>query len=151
MRINDEQRKVLAELATDHGLRFIALFGSQADGGARENSDYDIAIMSKLPRPLYNDLGRFGQILSRLSAILQIAETKLDLTDLHNEDILHRYQIVLNGKLLAGDEDDYENFRAFVIREYQGASALRELETAVINRRQELLAKALAQPRARRV
>ena len=144
MDLNEKQKEEIGKLAVDYGLRFIVLFGSRADDIANEHSDYDLAIMAQKPQSLYGDLNRFNQILFRLSAILQIPEEKLDLTDLHNEDILLRYQIVLNGKLLMGDFDDYENFHAFVIREYQGAEDLRELTTVIINRRQELLAAALA-------
>lgn len=142
--LNYAQKKELEKLATDNGLRFIVIFGSQADGMANEHSDYDLAIMAKQPQSLYADLDHFYQILSQLSSILKIAEINLDLTDLHNEDILLRYQIVLDGKLLMGDIDDYENFRAFAIREYQGAAGLRELETVIVKRRQKLLTKAHA-------
>jgi len=141
--LNVEQKLKLEKLAADNGLRFIVLFGSQADDTANENSDYDLAIMAERPEPLYDNFSRFGKILNQLSTLLQISEEKLDLTDLHNEDILLRYQIVLTGKLLVGDIDDYEDFRSFVIREYQGAARLRELETIIVKRRQNLLTESL--------
>ncbi|MEK7621979.1 MAG: nucleotidyltransferase domain-containing protein [Patescibacteria group bacterium] len=144
MNLNDQQKEKLEKLATENDLRFIVLFGSQASGAANKQSDYDVALMSRHPQPLYANFNRFTQILDRLSNALQVPEQKLDLTDLHNEDILLRYQIVLDGELLVGDIDDYENFRVFTVREYQGAVRLRELATAVIKRRQELLRGALA-------
>ncbi len=136
---NLDKKEELKDLARNFGLRFIALFGSQVSGQTNNESDYDIGIMSTKPEPLYANFERFSKILSALSTILKLPEEKLDLTDLHNEDILLRYQIVSNCELLFGDEDDFANFKSFVIREYLGAESLFDLEKKIIVKRQILL------------
>ncbi len=140
MNLKENQKIELQKLAEKNGLRFVALFGSQVSGQTNNESDYDIAIMSIISEPLYANFERFSKILSALSAILKLPEEKLDLTDLHNEDILLRYQIVSNCELLFGDEDDFANFKSFVVREYLGAELLFDLEKKMIARRQILLA-----------
>ncbi len=144
MELDEKQDQEIRKLAGKFGLRFIVLFGSQVAGRTTDQSDYDLAVFGHEATPLADNLDRYIKILAGLSVIFKQREDKIDLTDLRNEDILLRYQIAIQGQLLAGNLDDYENFRGFIIREYQGAADLLRLEAIIVDRRQKLFAESLA-------
>lgn len=103
---------------------------------SKKGSDYDIAVSAKN----FNIFKNYTNMLYGLSEILNIPSERIDLTNLNSSDPLLRYEIVLNGKLLYGDETDYEKFKVYALRLYIDTQRLRELEKAIIIKRQRLLA-----------
>jgi len=63
------------------GAREVYLFGSAATGGARENSDVDLAVAGLPPEAFFPAMGRAGDILQR----------PLDLVDLDEDNPFTRY------------------------------------------------------------
>jgi len=124
-------------------IKFIVLFGSAATGGAKEESDFDVAVSLKGGKSIFDDMKKYSELLENLAKIFTIKEDKIDLTDLNNANILLRYEITRNGVLLFGDAQDYEDLKAFSFREYVDARSLFELENAIIKQRQDFIKKSL--------
>ncbi|HHE38134.1 MAG TPA: nucleotidyltransferase domain-containing protein, partial [Candidatus Cloacimonetes bacterium] len=81
MKIN---RKKLEKEAEKLGIKMIVLFGSQAEGKARPDSDYDVAVLTTPERNIKNSMKICTDILFFLSDALDIPDQKLDLTNLNN-------------------------------------------------------------------
>ena len=130
----DKQK--LARMARKHGLSFVILHGSYATGRAKPDSDLDIAVVAKKEPEhkkilaLYDDFGKiFGNNRNR----------ELDLKALNHTDPLFRYEVVRDGKLLFGNETEYEVFKASVRLAYDDAQPLRDLERKLIEKFQRHL------------
>lgn len=121
-----------------HDLRMVVLFGSQAMGQANEQSDYDVAVLLKENERIDN-LQKYNDLLSFLAEILQTSEEKVDLTDIRTAPPLLFYEIFTEGKLLYGDELDFEEYRAKAFRKYIDAQPLFELRRTIIEKKQKLL------------
>jgi len=141
MKIN---RKKIEKEAEKMGIKMIILFGSQAEGKARPDSDYDVAVLTTPERNIKNSMKIYTDILFFLSDALDIPDQKLDLTNLNNANPLLKYQIFSDGKLLYGSEYLYCERRAGAYREYIDAQPLFKLEEKIIKKRQQMLEKATA-------
>lgn len=139
MHISKYQQLQLNEFAYKNGIKFIILFGSQADKTYSEGSDFDIAVLTSTAKSI-DRLEYYNNILFGISEILCISDYKIDLTNLNNADPLLRYEIVSNGLLLYGDEVDYLSFKSFAFRDYIETEDLRLLEKELILKRQKLIA-----------
>lgn len=137
------ERQKLEKYAEEKGIRLIVLFGSQAAGTARDDSDFDVAVLLRKGKNFSGDFDLYSNLLGVLSKILDIGTEKLDLTDLAKANILLRHEIVSGGSLLFGDEDDYAQYRAFAFRDYIDAKPLFELEDLLIRKRQLLIKQAI--------
>ncbi len=119
----------------------MVLFGSQAVGRAKKNSDYDVGVLFFEPsdfRKHYLDL------LPIISDTIRVPEERIDLANLGSDNILLRYQITRKGKLLSGDPADFAQYRGFAFREYLDATPLFAVEQTLIDRRQQYLKQALS-------
>lgn len=145
MEIDRLQREKLAHFACRKGIRFIVLFGSRVKDKHGKDADYDIAISLKDGNPLTRDFDLYIDILDGLSTILQIPHENIDIVDLHNANILLRYEITSRGKLLFGDALDYLELKSFAFRDYLDARKLIELEDFLIRKRQKLILDALTE------
>lgn len=134
----------LAGFAEQNGVKFVVLFGSQAEKISEKESDFDVAVLTTPEKNIRESMENYNNILFGLSKILNIQDYKTDLTNLNNANILLKYEIVLKGQLLHGDELDYLEFKSAAIREYMDAGRLFDLESLLIKKRQDLLAEAIA-------
>lgn len=137
----DKQK--LEKYAKEKGIKFVVLFGSQANGSPKKESDFDAAVFLKNEKDFFGDFDLYSDLLDNLSKILDINMDKLDLTDLAKANILLRYEITSKGKLLFGDEDDYAQYRTFAFRDYIDAKPLFDLEDLLIRKRQSLIKQAI--------
>ena len=128
----------LKKEANKHDLRMVVFFGSQAVGKANEQSDYDVAILLEGNEKI-NDLREYNSLLSFLAEVLQTSEEKIDLTDIRTAPPLLFHEIFTEGKLLYGDEMDYEEYRAKAFRKYVDAQSLFILRRTMIEKKQKLL------------
>lgn len=124
--------------AERHGLKFVILFGSFANGSTREKSDIDIAILHKSHRPIFYN--SFIGIYSDFLDIFSDEAARIDLVDLAQANILLRHEIASTGTLIYGNEEDYENYRIFAIKDYIDSGSIRDLERIIIDKRQKYLA-----------
>lgn len=121
----------LKELATQNNIKYIVLFGSQAEGTQHKNSDVDIAVF----RDEFKTLKEYSTVLFGLADILGYCSDKIDLTNLKYAKPLLRYEITSKGKLLYGDELDYEEFCAFAFKDYIDSKDLFKHEAEVLRRK----------------
>jgi len=135
MEINKEN---LEQYAIEHGIKFLVLFGSQAMGTVREDSDHDIAALTTKEGNIA-DFNNYIELLDFLSDLLDIPDNKIDLTNLNKVNPFHRYEVISSGILLYGNEDEYATFKAFAFKEYIDSQPLFTLEKFLIKKRQKLL------------
>ncbi|MBR7889603.1 nucleotidyltransferase domain-containing protein [Marinomonas sp. A79] len=93
-------------------VRLVYLFGSQADGSAGPSSDVDIAVL--LEKKL-DSVARFD-----LEQILAIKLDKdVDLVDLLTASTVLQNQVIMNGELLFGSENEQAKFEMQIMSMYQ--------------------------------
>lgn len=126
------------------GIKFAVLFGSRASGSIKEESDFDIAVSLKDGKSIFDDRGKYSEMLENFAKTFSTNEDKIDLADLSNANILLRYEITQNGVLLFGNEQDYEELKAFSFRDYVDARSLFELEDIIIKKRLSFIKESLA-------
>lgn len=125
----------VAKVAQKHNLALVVLYGSQATGKAREDSDVDIAVLGK--KPFLPE-----QIISLYSDFDDVFRVReLDVKSLHNANSFFRYQVVKDGVLLYGDLRQYNLFKLYAIRYFQENKKMRDLRDFMIKKRQEHLNK----------
>lgn len=139
----------LNKFCEENGIKFVVLFGSRAKeirnekALIREDSDFDIAVLTLPEKNIRNSIDNYTNVLFGLSEILNIPDYKMDLTNLNNANILLRYEITSTGELLYGDKIEFEELKAFAFRDYIDAQPLFNLESFLIYKRQNLIAEAL--------
>ncbi len=104
----DELMRVVAKVVRDDE-RVIAviLFGSRARGNHRDESDYDLAIISSKPL----DLEELNGIAMRISSATGIPVDRIDVVDLSNAPNSLVYKVLRDGKLLyIRDENLYRRW-----------------------------------------
>ena len=143
MEINQNQQEQLSLFAQKNGIKFVVLFGSQAKENAREDSDFDIAVLTTPEKDIKANMDNYNNILFGLSEILKIPDYKTDLTNLNRANILLGHEVVFGGKLIYGNENEYEEFKAFVFREYIDAKPLFDLEDFLVRKKLNLLKQAI--------
>ena len=112
MKINKTK---LAQIARQYHLSQILLFGSQANGQATAESDFDIGILA--PKPL--SFRQRETLLIDLSQKLNLPIQKIDLTFLNQASPLLLYQSVKNAKLLYGQPKFFTAFQLYAIKQNQ--------------------------------
>lgn len=136
------QKQVLKKVGHYHNLRFIILHGSRARNSPRKGSDLDIAILGK-------NLITFDETLEihdELGRVLgDNKERELDLKTLHKVDPLFRFEVVKDGILLYGDRTEFDEFRLYALRDYIDSYDLRKLESILLKRGVQSLAKRYSQ------
>lgn len=86
----------LRQIAGQHGLRLVVLFGSRARGTAHAKSDYDLAVLSsaRVARPSEplsaSEAAALRQLHARLQHLLQTSRVDLVLLDRASALLAHR-------------------------------------------------------------
>jgi len=112
--IKDIENKeiTLARAAKKIGVDLVLLFGSQADGSNRRDSDFDIAYRSK--KPLESDSDLFHILMD------YVGSENLHILNLRDIKPLTLYEIMRNCKVLyAEDMLDFYNLRAYAFRRFE--------------------------------
>lgn len=93
----------------------IYLFGSQADGQLHDDSDYDIAFLTKAPRKF--DAVYLFDLANKLATALS---TEVDLVDVYAVSLDLRFEIVTKGKrIYCKDKTACDTFDMISISMYQ--------------------------------
>jgi len=125
--INEKLKSRVENLAHKYGLGLVLLFGSQAKGEARKDSDVDIAILApkKLPEQdmVYLNF-EFTNILPT---------DRVDLVDIHGAPPLLMKQIADSAKVIyQRTSQEYPNFLVYTDRLYAEAKPLFDMRRARI-------------------
>lgn len=133
MELNIFQKQKLNELAEKYQLKMLILFGSQVKKRLHQESDFDIAYLSK------KDLS--GREIIDLDCDLMdvFICNVVDLVNLRNVNPFLRYEIAKNSQLLFGEEMDYLEFKTFAFKDYINHRSLFDLSSILIKRKHELL------------
>lgn len=121
------RHKLVNALTEKANPAFILLFGSNAKGTAREDSDVDLAFYTEQPLSPYERFILAGELA-------QICEKDVDLVNIREIDTVFVMQIFSTGKLLAcRDENEFVKQRIKAIRMYvelneQRAEVLRSIQ-----------------------
>lgn len=134
-KITKIQKQKIAQVAKKYGLDLVLLFGSRANGKARQNSDLDIAILDSKPET-YN---RFGNLFNKFSDIF--SGINVDVRFIKNSEPVFLYNVFSDGKLLYGDTQEYLNYKAFAYKNYVDSKPLFELKNRLLKKRQKKLNK----------
>ncbi|MGB1236576.1 MAG: type VII toxin-antitoxin system MntA family adenylyltransferase antitoxin [Pseudomonadales bacterium] len=94
------------------GVELIYLFGSRAKREASENSDWDLAILSRVP------IDNFARWECAQALAVELAQD-VDLVDLSNASTVLQQQVVDSGELLYGEREREEYFAVTVMSMYQ--------------------------------
>lgn len=140
----DFDKEKLNNFCEKAGIKFALLFGSRAGGNTKEESDFDIAVSLKNGKSIFEDMGKYSEMLESFAKIFFAGDNKIDLTDLRNANILLKYEITQNGVLLFGNDQDYEELKSFSFRDYVDARSLFELEDIIIKKRLLFIKESLA-------
>ncbi len=126
-------KEAAAGIGERHGLRLVVLYGSVAKGGAREDSDVDIAVLGKSVL----EFKEIIEIIDEFAAALQINE--IDVKSLHHADPLFRQQVMESGILLYGEELDFAKFKIFAFRDYVESKSLFDLKEKLVKKRLKMI------------
>jgi predicted nucleotidyltransferase len=103
--IDTIQSTVHAVLGSTSGLAFAVLVGSRAEGSARQDSDWDIAIQWSTRTLPMDKLGATEELRQSLCRALQVADSQIDLIDLSDARLTMRALVAEEGvPLWIGDD-----------------------------------------------
>lgn len=131
------------EEAPKMGIKMVVLFGSRANGKAREGSDYDVAVLTSEEKNIGESMGNYSAVLFFLCQILNIPDNKIDLTNLNKANPLLAYEVLFQGKMLYGERDDFDELRARSFRYFMDAKPLLDFEVKMSQRKHLIIKQAL--------
>lgn len=100
----DTCKFLLELLSQTSGLEFAVLVGSRANGTASSNSDWDIALQWQKEIDWLEQLGRTESLRRKLSDLLSVPETLIDLIDVPRSSLAMRANIAEEGRILTGED-----------------------------------------------
>ncbi|WP_315115405.1 type VII toxin-antitoxin system MntA family adenylyltransferase antitoxin [uncultured Clostridium sp.] len=112
--IIDKVKDFIIEINKKYEVKFAYIFGSQARGVAREDSDIDIAIYLKENHPPMEEAFIRGDIIEDGKAFFK---KDVDIISLNNASLLLKYEIIHDG-IVIKDDDDRAGFESLSLREY---------------------------------
>ncbi len=101
-------------------LELAVLVGSRAEGRARDDSDWDIAIQWKRDLPLLDNLANTETLRRLLAAAIGVEEDRVDLIDLPGAKLAMRALVAEEGVPLKGEDSlAWNHFLARTWRELE--------------------------------
>ncbi len=135
MEIRAEQKKEVDKIVKKHGLDFVVFFGSQANGKERQGSDLDIAVKDK-KNETYK---RFGDLFNDFSKVFR--GINVDLRFIKGSEPVFLYNVFMKGQFIAGDLQNFYQYKAFAYKNYVDSKDLFELKDKLLRKRQKYLNK----------
>ena len=111
----------LHDIAREHGITAVFLFGSHARDAARPTSDIDVAILGNAPLGFTER----GAVIDAIARHLNVSEDMVDLVDLWSASPLLQHEIATNGKALYGDAFVVLRFKVLAWKRYQDTAKFR--------------------------
>ncbi|MEK7172639.1 MAG: nucleotidyltransferase domain-containing protein [Patescibacteria group bacterium] len=133
MEITKEQQNMAEEMVKKRGLEFAVVFGSRANGKARGNSDLDIGVLD----PKTETYDRYGDLYNDFSKIFK--GYNVDLRMIKGSEPVFLYNALCKGKFLAGNKQNFYNYKFFAYKNFVDSKPLFELKTKILQKQQEFL------------
>lgn len=111
--------EIPSEIIEKYGINLLVLFGSYADGTNRQDSDLDLAFLSKE----ILSLDKEHTLLEEMVGYYR--KGNLDLINLRKATPALKLEVANKGKLLYGTEEDFLNFQLYAARYYADTKYLR--------------------------
>ena len=113
------KKKEISEIAKEHGLEMVVLFGSQATGRTHAKSDVDIGVISRNKFDIFGLTTDFYKFLKR---------DDVEVVDLSRASPTLMRAIVIDGKLLyERKRADFLNWKFYAIKTWMDTDWLRRL------------------------
>jgi predicted nucleotidyltransferase len=115
--------------AAAHGVVLLVQFGSTVTGATHAGSDLDLAVLLAQAPDSY-------AIQADLQAALQscVRDREVDLVVLNHADPLLLRQVTERGRLLCGDPNRWQEFRAYAFKRYQDHRRFLQMERDYVDR-----------------
>jgi predicted nucleotidyltransferase len=107
IKLDSFQKQMIENIAKKNGVVFAVIFGSASQGKERPESDFDIAVLLK-KEPDYKT---FSRLFSAFSDVFK--GKNVDLRFLNEADPFFRFEVVKNGVLIYGSQQDYNEFKIY--------------------------------------
>jgi predicted nucleotidyltransferase len=121
----------IEEIAKKYELKLVVLYGSQATGKAKPDSDIDIAVLGN--RRI--DFNKHIKLVNEFTSLFHTDE--IDVKLLHKTSPLFRYEVMRDGVLLYGSDYDFVSFKSYAFRDYMDSQDLFRLKRIFIRKRIE--------------
>ena len=141
MKITQEEKLKAREVAEKYGLKFIILHGSYATGKIHPGSDLDVAILGESKIVLDQYLAIHGALADIFG---DNKERELDLKDLWGADPLFKYYVLRDSLLFYGNITEFNEFKAYVFRQFDLLQDILQLEETLIKKQNKLLCQSYA-------
>lgn len=135
MEITKVQQEMAEEIVKKYGILFAVVFGSQANGKSRENSDLDIGILD--PKP--ETYKRYGNLYNDFCEIFK--GQNVDLRMIKGAEPVFLYNTLMKGKFLAGQRQVFSQYQAFAYKNFVDSKSLFDLKMKLLLKRQKVLNK----------
>jgi len=134
--LTTKDMETITHIGVKHNLKLILLHGSYADGTAKADSDFDIAILGRrqiTPEEFVGIHHDFSEAFCREHNL------ELDIKTLHRADPLFCYQVAKNCCLLFGTRSDFNAFLSYAFKFYFDSRDLFRLEKYLVHKFQKYL------------
>jgi predicted nucleotidyltransferase len=129
-KLDENQDKQIKKIGQKFDLVFVIIFGSAVNGKRTSQSDLDIGVLMK-KQPKYQD---FKKLYSAFSKVFK-AEN-IDIRFLNRADPFFRFQVVKNGKLIYGDQTEFDKYFNYAYKSYvDDYLTLSDLEDELIDQK----------------
>lgn len=125
-----------ADFCRENNIRLAILFGSRVTGRARDESDFDLAVMFDSSYP--NDIFARGKIKRSLIRKLAtfFSSSRIDLVIINDASSFLIYHVTQTGKVLyEADQGEFANLASLAIRQYSDGQLFREAEKQYLFRK----------------
>ncbi len=135
MNLTEIQKEQISEIAKNHQVKMMVVFGSQVKGKKHQGSDLDIGILlNQEPSSYYILL----DVQSELKKVFTDFKN-IDVRYLNNTKPLFLFEAVYKGKLLYGSNYEFVKLYTKAFKQYIDTQPLRNLRDEMIEKRQKEL------------
>jgi len=124
MEISKKQKQKIKEVAEEHSLRLVLLFGSRATGKMHKESDFDVAYLSEKNLSFDDEV----DINFQFTLIFPQKKCKVDTVDIRHGNPLLLFRISKESILLYGSREDFMKFKLRAFKMYNDYAPYFEME-----------------------